>query len=719
MVWLASFPRSGNTFFRNILFEVYGLESSTFHLDHDYFLDENYLEFPFIKTHLLPRQLNPPDAQIPAVYIIRDGRDALVSIAHHRKDIIAPGSDFYTNLKEAIIAEKGSFFGGWSKNVTEWVQRAGVVIRYEDLLVDPIKEAERIRKIYDLPEPNIKKIPKFENLKFGIPHYGSGKDRGYSEDKMHDLAMKNFRKGKAGSWKEEMPEELLELFWSYHGETMEKMGYTYEGNIARLHHDLDNELRDKLGLPEPEIPTRKYKVLIESNKIVSNDNDGVKRYQVEILKGLLPTINNPFTKWDIDLFVHGEIIPLKDFDHEIKKGFDGKDLKQESNLKQRGKKSLFERVELLLIGMVPRSFVNYLQKKNITILHRIYDLMKNMMINIVGFFVRFKKAFDLRAMNSNSAYLKLSPNSELDNVLNSYDLIHLPLPHHYQPFLHARTKFITTVHDLTHIYYPEHHTKINIANSYFGIKFIFRKGSDVIAVSNSTRRDLIKATDIHQDKVKMIYEAADKDKFSLQTNGEDNRLVKEKYGILTNDPYIICLSTIEPRKNLKNTIKGFIQLIKENPDIKLNLVIAGKKGWETTKLFLKETLFLNRVIFTGFVDDADIASLYSEAMVMSYLSFYEGFGLPPLEAMNCGIPVIYGNNSSLIEVVDQGGVPVNPHDIDEIKNAFAKMYFDEEFRKEKSRAALKQSLKFSWRKTIIETLNAYEDVISDKRGLNN
>ncbi len=719
MIWLASFPRSGNTFVRNILYEVYGIESSTFHYQTDYPIDPNYEKYEFVKTHELPTLIKPVDESIPAVYIIRDGRDAMVSMAHHRKDIIAPGSDFYQNLKEAIIADRGSFFGGWSTNVKQWIDRADILIRYEDLLNDPIAYVEKFRKIYDLPKPDVDKLPTFNKLKFGIPKYGASKDQTISEDEKLEKSKKFFRRGIKGGWKDEMPDELHDLFWSYHGETMERLGYSFDGEIVALHPDLDNEQRVKLDLPEPQTPERKYKVLIESNKIVSRDNDGVKRYQVELLKGLSPTIDNPFTKWHFDLFVNGEIIPLKNLNDEISRDFSNKDIEQGHKIKQKGKKSLFERAELFLVRLVPDNFVLFLQKKNITFFHKTYDYFKSIIINIVGFFIRLKTIIRLQLFKSLGLVPKFTGNSELDKKIGTYDLIHLPLPHHYSPFIHAKTNFITTVHDLTHIYYPEYHTQINIANSHAGIDFISQIGSDVIAVSESTRKDLLKEANIPPDKVEMIHEAADRNKFNLKPNGDDNRIVKKKYGILTDDPYLICLSTIEPRKNLENTIKGFILLLKENPEIPLNLVIAGKKGWESTKLFLMETSYKNRIIFTGFVDDVDIAALYSEAIAMSYLSFYEGFGLPPLEAMNCGTPIIYGNNSSLIEVVADGGIPADPEDINDIKDKFATIYFNKDLRDQKSRAALKQSLKFSWRKTVIETLKAYEKTISGDRNLNN
>ncbi len=112
MIWLASFPRSGNTFFRIVLHEVYSIPSSSYHLEPDKPLDPDYYTYPVVKTHLLPDQLKPRDPNIPSIYLVRDGRDALVSIAHQRSDLVAPGSDFLTNLHMAMIASDGSYFGG-------------------------------------------------------------------------------------------------------------------------------------------------------------------------------------------------------------------------------------------------------------------------------------------------------------------------------------------------------------------------------------------------------------------------------------------------------------------------------------------------------------------------------------------------------------------------------------------------------------------------------
>jgi len=227
MLWLASFLRSGNTFFRNALYEVYGLPSSAYHRDPNRVLDPDYATYPIVKTHLLPEQLPEAYRHWPAVYLLRDGRDALVSVAHHRKDITAPGSNFYLNLLQAIVAPGGSHFGGWSRNVDAWTARGALVIRFSDLVRQPLVELERLRALIELPPARPDKLPTFQQLKFGQPKYQA------TAAVVHGN-QKHFRKGRVGGWKEEMPPELQALFWFLHGDTMRAHGFT-AGELAEVH----------------------------------------------------------------------------------------------------------------------------------------------------------------------------------------------------------------------------------------------------------------------------------------------------------------------------------------------------------------------------------------------------------------------------------------------------------------------------------------------------
>lgn len=225
MIWLASFPRSGNTFFRNILHDVYGISSSSYHHQPGIEVDASYREYPVVKTHLLPNQL-PKDLQnAKSVYLVRDGRDALVSIAHHRKDIIAPGSNYNRNLLEAIVAYNGSHFGGWGGNVKAWMDKADIIIKYEDLVKDPIGEVSKLSSIIDLPEPNKDNVPTFAKLKDGNAKYGSGARRINKDIPQEEFSKKFFRRGIVGSYKDEMPLAMRFLFWSKYRKQMKALKY--------------------------------------------------------------------------------------------------------------------------------------------------------------------------------------------------------------------------------------------------------------------------------------------------------------------------------------------------------------------------------------------------------------------------------------------------------------------------------------------------------------
>lgn len=211
--WLASFPRYGNTFFRNILFYVYGVKSSSCHWSTKKSALKSFDRYDVVKAHLLPDELVPGNPDIPAIYLVRDARDSLLSLAHHRSDIVLQVSDFSTNLYEATVAWQNSFFGGWSYNVNSWLESASGVIRFEDLIRDEKAVFKQVEQVIPLPKANWENLPSFKEMKFGNPRY-------------HGQVLKKFfRKGKSGSWKYEMSQEKLELFWHFHGDTMERLGY--------------------------------------------------------------------------------------------------------------------------------------------------------------------------------------------------------------------------------------------------------------------------------------------------------------------------------------------------------------------------------------------------------------------------------------------------------------------------------------------------------------
>ena len=248
---LASFPRSGNTFLRNILIDVFDIYSwnnievynkAQKNLKNYERLKKlralppgkekkvqqlkNQLSFRIIKTHEIPSRILPLCEDKPKIiYLVRDGRDALVSMAHHRKDIIEPGTDFTKNLKESIWAPMGTYFGGWGKNVSSWIKIAHLVIHFEKLISDPEEEIARIKEFLDLAEPKLEKIPTFDTQRSGGSHFGGKKRDKLSKAEQDAFNSKFFRSGKTGSWKDEMPDGLHNKFWKKYGDVMFSMGY--------------------------------------------------------------------------------------------------------------------------------------------------------------------------------------------------------------------------------------------------------------------------------------------------------------------------------------------------------------------------------------------------------------------------------------------------------------------------------------------------------------
>ncbi|MGH9937663.1 MAG: glycosyltransferase family 4 protein, partial [Blastocatellia bacterium] len=177
-------------------------------------------------------------------------------------------------------------------------------------------------------------------------------------------------------------------------------------------------------------------------------------------------------------------------------------------------------------------------------------------------------------------------------------------------------------------------------------------------------------------------------------------------------PYLLYVGTIEPRKNLLTLLRAYDELLRTTPR-RPQLVLCGGRGWLCDEVFkLVEDLRLqDQVRFTGYVEDADLPALYSAAEAFVYPSLYEGFGLPPLEAMACGAPVITSDVSSLPEVIGEAGLTHAPNDARALTAAMAKLLGDETTREYFRRAGLKQASNFSWERAARETQSVYDELL--------
>lgn len=230
-----------------------------------------------------------------------------------------------------------------------------------------------------------------------------------------------------------------------------------------------------------------------------------------------------------------------------------------------------------------------------------------------------------------------------------------------------------------------------------------------LAISQSTKNDLCSYTGIDPARVFVTPLAADRDKFYPCTDPARLNAVRVRYAVPPG-PYLLSVCTLEPRKNLDTLIRCFARIASEPGMEDYSLVLTGNVGWKDEKIYrtLAQTDKLKgKVIVTGYVADEDLAPLYSGAAAFVYPSLYEGFGLPPLEAMQCGTPTLTSNTSSLPEVVGNAGIMVNPHDEDALCQGMLDLCLDDGLRAEFAARALAQAAQFSWEKCVALTLDAY------------
>jgi len=288
------------------------------------------------------------------------------------------------------------------------------------------------------------------------------------------------------------------------------------------------------------------------------------------------------------------------------------------------------------------------------------------------------------------------------------DLIHQPC---FSAPLFFRKPVVVTIHDIISILYPKN---IPFASRMFYSKwmpFSYRRAAQIITISESTKRDIVKVLGINKDKITVIPLAVD-DKFKKAVTPAQLHQVKKKYHLPAK--YILHIGTLEPRKNLGLLIKAFSEVIKDEKFADLSLVITGKKGWYYEGLFdlVRELNVGQRVVFTGYFDEKDKPALYQGATVFAFPSLYEGFGLPPLEAMASGVPVISSNTSSMPEVVGEAGILIAPDDERAWVLNLKKVLSDRVLREEMIQKNKEQVKKFSWDKTAQKTIAVYQKTIS-------
>jgi len=291
-------------------------------------------------------------------------------------------------------------------------------------------------------------------------------------------------------------------------------------------------------------------------------------------------------------------------------------------------------------------------------------------------------------------------------LFHNLDLIHCT---DFIPPLYSNLPSVITVHDLAFLRWPHFLTKDH-ATYYSQIDRGVRHARHIIVPSHSTRNDVIGKLGVPESKISVIYEAADA-RYRPLPIAEAQTAVQRRFSVPAN--YILFVSTIEPRKNIDGLLQAFHHLRTKYNLTDTALVLAGKQGWLYEKVYeTVENLGLgDATFFVGRVSDEELHQLYVGARCHVHPAFYEGFGLPPLEAMACGTPTVVSNTSSLPEVVGDAALLVDPTNWEEMAVAIHRLLTDPDLHAEMRQKGLQRAATFSWSRAAAETLDVYQAVV--------
>ena len=274
------------------------------------------------------------------------------------------------------------------------------------------------------------------------------------------------------------------------------------------------------------------------------------------------------------------------------------------------------------------------------------------------------------------------------------------------PFVGGTGKYVVTVHDvipliLPHTFTPRHRAIVRLA-----LARVRRKADLIIVPSQAVERDVVERLGVREDRVAIVAHGCEP-RFQPTADGPAQRAAAARYGLPPR--YVLAVGTLEPRKNLITLLRAYARLRAAAGDRPPGLVLAGARGWLDSPIYQTvRSLGLDEVVrVPGFIDDDDLPAVYRGAEMLAFPSLREGFGLPLLEAMACGVPVVASNTSALPEVAGDAALLVDPHDVDALAAAIGRVLRDEALRRRLRLAGIARAGQFSWEKAARQTLDAY------------
>lgn len=290
-------------------------------------------------------------------------------------------------------------------------------------------------------------------------------------------------------------------------------------------------------------------------------------------------------------------------------------------------------------------------------------------------------------------------------IPHSLRVLHSP---DFIPPQYGANRFIITVHDLNFIYYPDFLTTESRRYYNDQIMWAVEKADHILADSNYTRSDLTSNLGVDPEKITTIHLAADPI-FSTKTSLSEVKATLDRYKLP--EDFLLFVGTLSPRKNLATLLKSFAQLTKEE-SLDLPLVLVGSRGWLYEKMYdqIVQLGIRHLVRFIDSANDLELVHFYRSASLLALPSYYEGFGLPVLEAMHCGCPVLASDRASLPEVAGDAAILLDPDDVDGWSQAISDVLSDSNMGEKLIKAGIKQAKRFSWKNTAEQTLKVYLDV---------
>jgi glycosyltransferase involved in cell wall biosynthesis len=350
-------------------------------------------------------------------------------------------------------------------------------------------------------------------------------------------------------------------------------------------------------------------------------------------------------------------------------------------------------------------------KDELTFIHRLKKELDIYKSNATELFVPYSKLGPIRYLRENYAIAKIS---------QKFDVIHEPFIGLYKKL---KCKMVVTIHDLTPLIFKNDAPKVYQYYFRYMMPSVLKNADRIIAVSQTTKKDIIRYYKVDENKISVIYNGVDKTEASIEDIESVKTKLKDWLGKgdekdkLENDrfenekfEFILFVGTPVMRKNIPNAIRAFSLLKKKG--YKHKFVIAGRKGSAHSQILsaIKECNLENEVIFMGYMSKGEIRALYKLASLFVYPSIYEGFGLPPLEAMVQGTPVLVSNRSVMPESVGDAGLVVDPDDIKKMSEEMERGISDEKLREKLIEKGKEQIGKFDWKETAKRTYEIYKDL---------